>query len=426
MTDLFQNSLPESLIPLAEKLRPKSVNEIFGQEHLTSKNFILNQLIKNKQLSNLIFWGPAGSGKTTLARSLASLSDARWIQLNAVESGVKELKSAGDAGKEQKLQFHRKTLLFVDEIHRFNRGQQDVLLPYLEAGDLYLIGATTENPSYELNRALLSRCHVLEFKRLETKASKSILDRCLVHYSLKLTDIFQPGVEDALIEISDGDGRRLINIFETVMTAYNSDLKEKIFPLSLETLGEMVGHSLIHYDKRASEHYDNISAFIKSMRGSDPDAALYYCARMLEGGEDPKFIARRMIIFASEDVGNADPRALPLAMACFQAVEALGMPECRINIGQTVCYLASAPKSNSSYLAINKAFEFVKKSGSQSIPEYLRSNSSSGNYKYPHNFEKPYVAQNYWPEQISPVKFYEPKGRGYEKNILDYLDWLKK
>jgi putative ATPase len=425
MSDLFSQALPEDLIPLSEKVRPRSISEIVGQSHFLSNRSAIAGLLKNKQLVNLILWGPPGTGKTTLAKNLAQQSDAYWIEMNAVDSGVKDLKIAGEKGKNLRYEQHRKTLLFVDEIHRFNKSQQDVLLPYIERGDLYLIGATTENPSYELNRALLSRCQVIEFRRLDLDSLNQILKRTFEVMEIPLSKVLQSEAAEVLLKFSDGDSRRLLNSLEVIIKTYKSDRENLIFPLNSEALEDFVGKKFLAYDKNSQHHYDTISAFIKSMRGSDPDAALYYCARMLEGGEDPTFIARRMIIFASEDVGNADPRALPLAVACLQAVEAIGMPECRINLGQTICFLAAAPKSNRSYVAINRAIDFVRRTGSASVPEILRSTPKSREYQYPHDFEKAYVKQNYWPKEITPEKFYEPIRRGQEKALAEYLAWVR-
>ncbi len=425
LSDLFAQNIPEELIPLSEKLRPQKLEQILGQGHVLSKNSAVYKLLKNKQLVNMIFWGPPGTGKTSLAVSLAQETQADWIQLNAVDAGVKDLKAACEKGRLNKLEYHRKTLLFVDEIHRFNKAQQDVLLPFIERGDVYLIGATTENPSYELNKALLSRCQVIEFKKLSDADLQQITTKAFQQSDLAIDQVLQTECLQMLVSFSDGDSRKLLNVIDLVLKLYQGDPANTDFPLTTDKLEQFLGKKMLSYDKKSDQHYDCISAFIKSMRGSDPDAALYYCARMLEGGEDPVFIARRMIIFASEDVGNADPRALPLAIACLQAVEAIGMPECRINIGQTVTFLASAPKSNRSYEAINKAFDYVRRTGTAEIPKHLRSTPKSSDYKYPHAYDRGYVEQNYWPESLRPEKFYEPKLIGAEKNLADFLNWLK-
>lgn len=428
--DLFQSAQLHSkaaaeMLPLAERIRPKNFDEVLGQSHFLSDKSAFYRILKSEQLVNLIFWGPPGTGKTSLAVSLAKNLKAYFVQMNAVDAGVKDLKAACEAGRQRKLELQQKTLLFVDEIHRFNKSQQDVLLPYVEKGDVYLIGATTEYPSYELNKALLSRCQVIEFKKLTTESLIKILAKAAHELDLHLQDLLQPETIELLLSTADGDARRLLNIFETVTKFYRVKTDEDQFPLSIVSLENLMGRKIIPYDKKSEQHYDCISAFIKSMRGSDPDAALYYCARMLEGGEDPTFIARRMIIFASEDVGNADPRALTLAVSCLQAIEAIGMPEGRINLGQTVAYLASCPKSNKSYLGINAAIEFVKKTGTPEIPMHLRSGQKGQGYLYPHSAPKGYIKQNYWPASVQTENFYEPSNKGFEKNISEYLKWLK-
>lgn len=423
--DLFATQVDPELLPLAERIRPKTFDEVLGQGHVLSGKSAFYRILKSEQLLNLIFWGPPGTGKTSLAVSLAKNLKAHFIQMNAVDAGVKDLKAACEAGRTRKLQYQQRTLLFVDEIHRFNKSQQDVLLPYVEKGDVYLIGATTEYPSYELNKALLSRCQVIEFRKLTPEALSKILEKAAKELNITTDDLFLPETKDLLINTADGDARRLLNITETVIKFYKVKTDEDPFPLSVEELEKLMGRKIIPYDKKSDQHYDCISAFIKSMRGSDPDAALYYCARMLEGGEDPAFIVRRMIIFASEDIGNADPRALTIATSCLQAVEAIGMPEARINIGQAVTYLASCPKSNKAYLAINAAIEYVQKTGTPELPVHLRSASKGEGYKYPHNHPKGWVKQNYWPPQAKPEVFYEPSASGFEKNISEYLKWLK-
>jgi len=423
--DLFTASVDRSSLPLAERIRPQKLEQVLGQHHFLSEKSALYRILKSRQPLNLVFWGPPGTGKTSLAMSLAQNLQAHFIQMNAVDAGVKELKQACEDGRQRKLQYQQKTLLFVDEIHRFNKSQQDVLLPYVEKGDVYLVGATTEYPSYELNKALLSRCQVVEFKKLNIQSLNEIATKAAQDLKYDLSRIFTPEAIDALLNSADGDARRLLNILDTVFKFYSVKTEEDSFPLSIEQFELLMGRKMISYDKKSDQHYDCVSAFIKSMRGSDPDAALYYCARMLEGGEDPVFIVRRMIIFASEDIGNADPRALMLATSCLQAVESIGLPEARINIGQTVIYLASAPKSNRSYLAIDAALDYVKKTGTAEIPMYLRSSQKGQGYQYPHNFPKSYVQQKHWPPDLRPQIFYDPGQTGFEKNISDYLKWIK-
>jgi putative ATPase len=422
--DLFEASVDLSLQPLAERLRPQTIAEIIGQEHILGPNKPLAKLLRAGHLMNLIITGPPGTGKTTFARALAQTAKAKFISMNAIDAGVKDLKAAGEAGKDALLAHSEKTLLFVDEIHRFNKSQQDVLLPFLEKGYLYLVGATTEHPSYELNRALISRSQVIQFHRLTETDFQKLCHRLETMEKVKISDLLDEVALKTLFNIADGDGRRLLNLLESVVSLYR--INEQNFPMSVENLEEFISHKVIAYDKASDQHYDCISAFIKSVRGSDADAALYYMARMLAGGEDPVFIARRLVILASEDIGNAEPRGLPLAIAGLQAVEAIGMPECAINLAQVVTFLASSPKSNRSYMGWNRAKEFVESTGSPDLPNDLKSTMrKTSNYQYPHDFDKAFVEQNYWPPTLKPQKFYEPSSRGQEKLITEYLKWLK-
>lgn len=434
MSELFEFQLSNQLQPLAERLRPKKVADVLGQDHILSEKLPIGRLLKSGHLINLILSGPPGTGKTSFARALASTAKAFFISLNAVDAGVKDLKLAGESSKQRLIESSEKTLLFVDEIHRFNKSQQDVLLPYIEKGFLYLIGATTEHPSYELNRALLSRCQVVYFKRLESEDFQKLLNKVSLAETIDFNSILEPQQIDLLVGMADGDGRRFLNILEAIIELFKLDqaqldpfkVDQKNFKISDSDIENLVGKKLVAYDKAADQHYDCISAFIKSIRGSEPDAALYYMVRMLAGGEDPLFIARRLVILASEDIGNAEPRALTLALAGLQAVEAIGLPECKINLAHVVTFLASCPKSNKSYLALHAAEKYLAETGSVELPEALKSTQkNSGLYKYPHDFEKAWIDQNYWPPQLQPQNFYQPAPRGQEKNIIDYLKWLR-
>jgi putative ATPase len=431
--DLFSSQPNRELMPLAERVRPRDISQISGQQHLLSAHSALFKLLAKNQLLNLIFWGPPGTGKTTLALSIARQTKADWIQINAVDSGVKDLKEAGLRGQKNRLEQNRQTILFVDEIHRFSKSQQDVLLPFIEKGDLYLIGATTEFPSYELNKALLSRCQVIEFKRLQPDDLKNVMLNSLKQENVEVEKILTIESLEKMIEFADGDARKILNYLDTIIKYYKLNDEEVLsqFPLAVIDLENLFGRKFITYDKKSDQHYDCVSAFIKSMRGSDPDAALYYAARMLEGGEDPVFIARRMIIFASEDIGNAEPRALPLAMSVLQAIEAIGMPEARINLGQGITFLASCPKSNSSYKAINQAIDYVRRTGTVEVPQILRSSQKGQGYLSPHDHPKHFVEQNYWPEVLPREKFYDitdsgKKPLGFEKTLAEYLRWMKR
>lgn len=433
--DLFRHAVQKdtSFFPLAERLRPKTFDEFIGIHEIKGFAGPLQKLLASGHLQNLILWGPPGTGKTTFAELLKTKVDAEMISLNAVSSGAKELRTVGEQASRRRIETRKKTIVFVDEIHRFNKSQQDVLLPFIERGDFFLIGATTENPSYELNAALLSRCRLLIFSRFSRENLERLMERAFLAEKMNTEEVLGPEAKDHLFQLADGDGRRLLNLLEPIFILYRNDRSEMTWPLTPEQVEELSGQKAIYFDKKGDQHYDVISAFIKSIRGSDPDAGLYYLARMLEGGENPVFIARRLVILASEDISNADPRALPLAVAGLQAVELIGLPEAAISLAQVVTYLASAPKSNRSYIALHKAQEEVRQTGQLPVPLALRSGKGKilqdigygKDYKYSHEGPKGYVAQDFFPEDVRERTYYEPTDHGFEKNIRQYLQWLK-
>ncbi len=410
--------------PLAERMRPRTLDEIAGQEHLIGPKGVLRELLKQKQLPSIIFWGPPGTGKTTLARILANEAGRLFFRLSAVDAGVKEvrqvIKTAEKAGG---------AVLFIDEIHRFSKSQQDALLGAVESGTLTLIGATTENPSFEVINALLSRAQVYTLNPLGRDELLGILKRAIREDALLSSRTIHLKETGLLLRYSGGDARKLLNLFEMIVMQSGSG--EEVL-LSDEVTGHIVQERMMRYDKDGEEHYDIISAFIKSIRGSDPNAAVYWLARMIEGGEDPKFIARRLLILASEDIGNANPNALLLANATFDAVERIGYPECAINLAHCVTYLASSPKSNASYAALNKAREAVRKEGEQAVPLHLRNAPTKlmkelgygRDYRYAHNYEEHFVAQDYLPEKLSGRIFYEPGDNAREAEIRRRLKAL--
>lgn len=430
--DLFSSSkAATNSSPLSEVLRPKNLDEIIGHDKTLGPHSKLGQMLRKGYLPSLVIWGPPGTGKTTFALALSQHFNAHFVNLNAIDTGAKALREVGEQGRDRRLQFQQKTVLFVDEIHRFNKAQQDILLPFVEKGDLILIGATTENPSYELNRALLSRCRVVIFERLSESELAKIIFRAEDHYQRPLNSILEEQAVNNLLEYSDGDARRLINSLEILYSF--AEATEK--PMNINEMRELLQQSPIGYDKNSEMHYDLISAFIKSVRGSDPDSAVYYLARMLSGGEDPVFIARRLIILASEDIGNADPRALTMAVSGLHAIEAIGLPEGAITLSQVTTYLASCPKSNASYMALNKAKDLVEKTKTVPVPLHLRSAKTAlaknlgygRDYKYPHDYPTGWVPQEYLPEELEleGLNLYEPTNRGFEKNIREYLNWMK-
>lgn len=419
--------------PLAERLRPKTLEEMLGQPKILGENSTWRRLIESGTVPSMILWGPPGCGKTTFALLLAKRVDAEFVVRNAVDTGAKALRELGDAAYRRRLEQRRRTLLFVDEIHRLNKAQQDVMLPFVERGDVTLVGATTENPSYEINNALLSRCRILVFERLDKPDLQALVDRSAATRSFDSGELLTAESRSRLIELSDGDARKLINMMELLLEARSTAGDAWPGALAPDALAQILDVPILRYDRNSDEHYDTISAFIKSVRGSDPDAAVYYLARMIKGGEDPVFIARRLVILASEDVGNADPRALSVAVAGLQAVELIGWPEARITLAHVTTYMASAPKSNRAYVALNEAQAEVDRSGTLPVPLSLRSAKTSvmkdlgygKGYKYSHDGARGHIDQNFLPEDLIGTKFYEPTDRGFEKNIRQYLEWMK-
>lgn len=419
-------------IPLAERMRPKRIEDFFGQSHLLGENSPFKKFFESGKFPSIIFWGPPGTGKTTLAYLISTYTKSRFIKISAIESGIKDIREIIEQSKKLK-QSNKNTILFIDEIHRFNKSQQDILLEAIEKGYFTLIGATTENPSFEINPAILSRSNVYILKNLSNDELKQLIQNALKND--KILNKYQIEIEDweFLIRYSGGDGRAILKALETTFLFYQSEIKlDESFKLTNKHFENALQQTIAYYDKNRENHYDNISAMIKSLRGSDPDAAMLWVAKMLDAGEDPKFIARRLIIFASEDIGNADPGALNLAVNVFKAVEVIGMPECRINIAQAITYLAAAPKSNASYMAIEKALQFIKVTKSEDLqvpfklrnaPTKLMKNIGYGSdYKYPHDFNGAFIPnENYFPENIKQQKFYQPTENGLEKKIYDRL-----
>lgn len=418
--------------PLADRLRPKNLEEFVGQDHIIGQGKFLSRLIKSDRVNSLLFYGPPGVGKTTLAKIIANLTNKNFVELSAVTSNIKELREVLNKAQDDFKFSNIETIVFIDEIHRFNKTQQDALLPYVERGIIILIGATTENPYFEVNKALLSRLQILNLKALENKDMNKLIDRAISDKikgfgNLKIN--LSEQAREFLIRNSSGDGRFLLNSLE--IAVLSTDKADNEVNLTLDVLENSMQRKKLLYDNGGNEHYDTISAFIKSLRGTDPDAALYYLAKMLESGEDIKFIARRMIIFASEDVGNANPMAMVVASACFQNINAVGMPEARIILGQCATYLASSVKSNAAYRGINEAISDIKEEGKSTIPIYLRdknnpANKSHEKYLYPHDYENSYVKQDYLPYELKDKKYYKPKNIGYEKEIIDYFKKIGK
>lgn len=421
-----------SQTPLAERLRPTTFDNYVGQKHLVGKNSTLRNVIEKGIIPSMIFWGPPGVGKTTLANIIANYTKQPFYTLSAINSGVKDIREIIDKAKSQQLFGTKNPVLFIDEIHRFSKSQQDSLLGAVEKGTVTLIGATTENPSFEVISALLSRCQVYILK----EQTKEDLTK-LLHIALEKDEFLNKKKinileYEALLQLSGGDARKLLNTLEIVVNNFETE------PIDItnDKVIEIVQQNMVRYDKTGDQHYDIISAYIKSIRGSDPNAAVYWLARMLEGGEDPKFIARRLLILSSEDIGNANPTALVIANNCFQAINVIGMPEARIILSQATIYLATSPKSNASYQAINEAMDMVRKTGNLSVPLHLRNAPTKlmkdigygANYAYSHSYEGNFKAQEYLPDEIKNAKFYEPGKNAKEDSIRKFLkdNWKDK
>ena len=432
--DYMREQKMEGESPLASRLRPTVLEEVVGQRHIIGEDKLLYRAIKADKLGSVIFYGPPGTGKTTLAKVIANTTSAEFTQLNATIAGKKDMEEIVRGAKDRLGMYGKKTILFVDEIHRFNKGQQDYLLPFVEDGTLILIGATTENPYFEVNGALISRSLIFELRPLEKEDIKTLLRRA-VYDREKGMGSFQAEIDEEALEfladISGGDARNALNAIELGILTTDRSMDGKIH-ITLDVASECIQKRVVRYDKTGDNHYDTISAFIKSMRGSDPDAAVYYLAKMLYAGEDVKFIARRIMICAAEDVGNADPMALTVAVSAAQAVERIGMPESQIILSQAASYVACAPKSNSACNAIFAAIDSVK-SVKTTVPVHLqdahyRGHESLGHgigYKYAHDYPNHYVEQQYLPDEIKDAKFYIPSENGYEKNIREHFKKIK-
>jgi len=422
--------------PLAARMRPRSLEEFYGQEHIVGEGRLLRRAIEADRLTSMIFYGPPGTGKTTLAEIIAKTTQSHFERLNAVTAGVADIRRVVDEARERLKFYQRKTILFIDEIHRFNKSQQDALLPAVEEGTIVLIGATTENPFYEVNAPLVSRSMIFRLNPLTREQLKAIIDsalrdaeRGLGYMRIQLAD----DALDFLLNVADGDARMTLNALELAAVTTKPDPETGVRLLSPEVMKDCIQQRPLVYDKQGQAHYDTISAFIKSMRGSDPDAAVYYLARMLTAGEDPKFIARRMMIHAAEDVGNADPMALLVATAAAQAVEMIGLPEAQIIMSQAAIYIATAPKSNACCAAIHQAMEDVQALVNKMVPPHLRDSSHPGvkklgdgvGYRYPHDDPEGYIPQDYLPENLLGKTYYHPTSRGYEREIQHYLERIR-
>ena len=434
--DYMRANTMEKESPLASRMRPTTLDEVVGQKHIIGKDKLLYRAIKADKLGSVIFYGPPGTGKTTLAKVIANTTSARFEQINATVAGKKDMEEIVKNAKDSIGMYGQKTILFVDEIHRFNKSQQDYLLPFVEDGTITLIGATTENPYFEVNNALLSRSRIFELKPLEKQDIRELVMRAVYDtekgmgtYGADITD----EAADFLADVANGDARAALNAVELgILTTDKSD--DGKIHITIDVAAECIQKRVVRYDHDGDNHYDTISAFIKSMRGSDPDAAVYYLARMLYAGEDVKFIARRIMICASEDVGNADPMALQVAVAAAQAVERIGMPESQIILSQAVTYVATAPKSNAAYMGIAKAMKTVADTRTMPVPAHLQDRHYKGaeklghglGYKYAHDYPNHYVTQQYLPDGVEGMRFYEPSENGYEKKIREHMEFIKR
>lgn len=434
--DYMRANTMENESPLASRMRPTTLDEVVGQKHIIGKDKLLYRAIKADKLGSVIFYGPPGTGKTTLAKVIANTTSARFEQINATVAGKKDMEEIVKNAKDAIGMYGQKTILFVDEIHRFNKSQQDYLLPFVEDGTITLIGATTENPYFEVNNALLSRSRIFELKPLEKQDIRELVMRAVYDmekgmgtYGADITD----EAADFLADVANGDARAALNAVELgILTTDKSD--DGKIHITIDVAAECIQKRVVRYDHDGDNHYDTISAFIKSMRGSDPDAAVYYLARMLYAGEDVKFIARRIMICASEDVGNADPNALVVAVSAAQAVERIGMPESQIILSQAAAYVATAPKSNAAYMGIAKAMKTVADTRTMPVPAHLQDRHYKGaeklghglGYKYAHDYPNHYVTQQYLPDGMEGMRFYEPSENGYEKKIREHMEFIRR
>ena len=437
--DLFEymsSKNKEKESPLAARLRPRNLDEVVGQKHIIAKDKLLYRAIKADKISSIIFYGPPGTGKTTLAKVIAGTTSSEFMQINATVAGKKDMEEVVAKAKELQGMYSKRTILFIEEIHRFNKGQQDYLLPFVEDGTIIIIGATTENPYFEVNGALISRSMIFELKPIEPEDIKILIHRALEDKERGMgafDAVIEEDALEALADISGGDARHALNAIElAVMTTERSD--DGKIHITMPVVEECIQKRVVRYDKSGDNHYDTVSAFIKSMRGSDPDAALYYLAKMLYAGESVTFIARRIMICASEDVGNADPMALSVAVNASLAVERVGMPEAQIILAQAVSYIATAPKSNAACEGIFAAMETVKQTGNLPVPTHLQDAHYKGSaklghgvgYKYAHDYKNHYVKQQYLPYELSGKEFYKPTGNGYEVKIREHMKRIKK